>query len=95
MGAHATHHLAGVVVLSFHRERKPRLDGLGGGEVLGIAKPTSWVFWNNRSFQIVPFTDRPLTLVSETKVTSKILGLGSLGSLSLADCWKQDLGKEK
>lgn len=66
-----------------------------GGEVIGIAEHTSWVFWNNRNFQIMSFIDRPLTLVSENKVPSEIMGLGSVGTLSLEGCWKQDSGKEK
>lgn len=44
------------------------------GEVLGIVKHTSRVFWNNLNVQIMPFIDRPLALVSENKVTGKIMG---------------------
>lgn len=44
------------------------------GEVLGIVKHTSRVFWNNLNVQIMPFIDRPLALVSENKVTGKTMG---------------------
>lgn len=87
MGAQATHHLARVFVLLFLRKRKPRLYALGGREVMGIAKQTSWVFWNNCNFQIMIFKSCfSWTLASENKITGKIMGLGSVGTLSLDDC---------
>lgn len=74
--------------------------GLGGyGRVMGTAKCMSWVFCDNLLKPCLLLTGHRqtliLTLVSENKVTRKVMGLGSVGALSLEDCWKQRARKEK